>query len=430
VLADLGRRRSLLQAQVDELRSGRDRLLDAYRVVKRTLSDATDALAQVEARANAELAVSPPRVVLPPVEGELEAIADSPDATAPASGDEVVTEIDLEGEAVVVIDDEVDGEAGATPPAGAGDRPDAEDSGAAVDALFARLRASHTVDAPASIPAPAPAPEAPAKDAPSNGSDGSEASGGSGAVKTGDPAPEPEPATPNAGGGARVETLAPDDALRAARREVLVPLAKDLNRGAKRALQDQQNELLDRIRTIKGTIESAAVLPAAEDQASAWAAVLDEPLSAAYSSAYAAMGDGAEPPRAEVPRDLLAELVEVMVQPWRQRLVTAIDGASDDADVVTQRLGARYREYRGRELENALGDALAAVWARGQFAAAPEGARLRWVPDEVGRCPDCDDNALEPTARNAEFPTGQRFPPAHPGCRCLLAPVEPAGAER
>ena len=56
VLADLGRRRSLLQAQVDELRSGRDRLLDAYRVVKRTLSDATDALAQVEARANAELA--------------------------------------------------------------------------------------------------------------------------------------------------------------------------------------------------------------------------------------------------------------------------------------------------------------------------------------------------------------------------------------
>ena len=65
VLADLGRRRSLLQAQVDELRSGRDRLLDAYRVVKHTLSDATDALAQVEARANAELAAPPPRVVGP-----------------------------------------------------------------------------------------------------------------------------------------------------------------------------------------------------------------------------------------------------------------------------------------------------------------------------------------------------------------------------
>ena len=54
---------------------------------------------------------------------------------------------------------------------------------------------------------------------------------------------------------------------------------------------------------------------------------------------------------------------------------------------------------------------------------------LRWVPAEVGRCPDCDDNALEPTARSEPFPTGQRFPPAHPGCRCFLALVEPDGAE-
>src|SRR6185436_14026358 len=41
VLADLFRRRGLLQAQVDELRSGRDNLLDAYRVVKRTFLEAT-----------------------------------------------------------------------------------------------------------------------------------------------------------------------------------------------------------------------------------------------------------------------------------------------------------------------------------------------------------------------------------------------------
>ena len=51
VLTDLGRRRSLLQAQIEELRQGRDRLLDAYRVVKRTFLDATEALSQVEARA-------------------------------------------------------------------------------------------------------------------------------------------------------------------------------------------------------------------------------------------------------------------------------------------------------------------------------------------------------------------------------------------
>ena len=44
VLADLARRRSLLQAQIEALRAGRDSLLDAYRVVKRSFLEATGAL--------------------------------------------------------------------------------------------------------------------------------------------------------------------------------------------------------------------------------------------------------------------------------------------------------------------------------------------------------------------------------------------------
>ena len=64
----------LLQAQIDELRAGRDRFLDSYRVVKRTLNDATEALVQVEARAAQELAAHHPLEV-PPVDGELAALA-------------------------------------------------------------------------------------------------------------------------------------------------------------------------------------------------------------------------------------------------------------------------------------------------------------------------------------------------------------------
>jgi len=60
VLADLLRRRTLLTAQIDELRTGRDHLLDAYRVVKRTFLEATGALAQVEQRAAAERAAGGP----------------------------------------------------------------------------------------------------------------------------------------------------------------------------------------------------------------------------------------------------------------------------------------------------------------------------------------------------------------------------------
>src|SRR5438552_18997150 len=87
---------------------------------------------------------------------------------------------------------------------------------------------------------------------------------------------------------------------------------------------------------------------------------------------------------------------------------------------IAQSLGARYREWRGEQLDGVLGDALAVAWSRGVFDAAPESARLRWVPAVVGKCPDCDDNALEPTVKGSDFPTGQTHPHAHPGCRCLL----------
>jgi hypothetical protein len=115
-------------------------------------------------------------------------------------------------------------------------------------------------------------------------------------------------------------------------------------------------------------------------------------------------------------------LAGAMAGRLHERLADAIDGARDD-EAVTQRLGARYREFKGQELDAVVGDALAAAWALGVFDGAPAGTMLRWVADEEGRCPDCDDNALEPTKRGQRFPTGQTHPPAHPGCRCLLVPL-------
>jgi hypothetical protein len=111
-----------------------------------------------------------------------------------------------------------------------------------------------------------------------------------------------------------------------------------------------------------------------------------------------------------------------MVQRLHERLVDAIDGAAEDDASITQRLGARYREFKGQELDAIVGDTLAAAWALGVYDAAPRGATLRWVAAEEGQCPDCDDNALEPTVKGEAFPTGQPHPPAHPGCRCLLVP--------
>jgi DivIVA domain-containing protein len=451
VLADLARRRSLLQAQVDELRSGRDRLLDAYRVVKHTLGDATGALAQVEARANAELAAPLPRISIPPVEGELEMLESADDASEPPADDGGSVEIDLEVESGIDR-----GEGPGPDRAPAGDSPNGEsrempdaDSGAAVDALFARLRASHTADPAPGVALPpagggssGPAPaEAKAGDTKTGDQVGPEKSEGKGAAKAEPPAPaaaKGEPPKPSVDAPTAQEATADasdgpaltgDDALRAERDEVLGPMQHDLLRRAKRALQDQQNEILDKIRTIKGRVESGAVLADEATQEAAWATVLREPLTTAYARSYTAVADP-DGPTPALPTELVDEIAKVMVDPWRRRLVAAIDGAGEDSDAITQRLGARYREYKGKELDAALGDALAAAWARGTFDAAPEGSLLRWVPAEVGRCPDCDDNALEPTARSEPFPTGQLFPPAHPGCRCFLALAEPGGRSR
>jgi hypothetical protein len=64
------------------------------------------------------------------------------------------------------------------------------------------------------------------------------------------------------------------------------------------------------------------------------------------------------------------------------------------------------------------------AWSHGVYDATPDGAVLRWIPVTEGRCADCDDNGLEPTVKGSSFPTGQTHPPAHPGCRCLPAPVD------
>jgi cell division septum initiation protein DivIVA len=401
ILADLGRRRMLLQAQIDELRAGRDRLLDSYRVVKRTLNDATEALVQVEARAAQELAGPPPALEVPPVDGELAALAG-----------------ELTGEAGPISAD--------------------------VESLFARLREQSGPTGPDDeLPAPGRAAtdaepsidltEEPESE-PSGGeqptprsvptddaSESSERSGGEqpGSVPTHD---EPD-ASERTGNEDEIVVLTGDVAdadARSSRDAVLRTLQRELGRKVKRTLQDEQNDVLDRIRTVKGRPVALDVLPTTEVQVGVLAATLRGPVDAAYGGGRVAAGAGRASGTA--PSAMVDGLAATMVERLHERLVDAIDGAGDDDTSVTQRLGARYREFKGQELDAIVGDTLAAAWALGVYDATPRGATLRWVAAEEGQCPDCDDNALEPTVKGEAFPTGQPHPPAHPGCRCLLVP--------
>ena len=222
-----------------------------------------------------------------------------------------------------------------------------------------------------------------------------------------------------------------DPELLARRDELLAPIAHELVRNSKRVLQSEQNEILDALRRHRRRPEAENLLPPLPRQVEAWSDVLAPAITEAYIAARTAAVPTSEPVSG-APHRIVTGMVEVLVTPLRDRLLAAVDETlNDDAnpDVIAHRIGARYREWKGEELDTRIRDLLAAVYARGVYDAAPEGSRLRWVPAEQGQCPDADDNALEPTRRGERFPTGQQFPPAHPGCRCLLAVVNEQGSD-
>ena len=92
-------------------------------------------------------------------------------------------------------------------------------------------------------------------------------------------------------------------------------------------------------------------------------------------------------------------------------------------DDAGERVGAAYREWRGERIERLVGDFAVQAFSAGTVAAAGDTGKVRWVLTSDQGCSDCDDNALAGAVLAAEgFPTGHSFPPAHSGCRCLVAP--------
>jgi DivIVA domain-containing protein len=353
VLGDLVRRRALLRAQIEELRSGRERLVESYGTVKRTFLEATEALAQVEERAAAERMTTA---------GEpLDIAAEIAAEIAALEGD------DVDGELEVVVDI-VEVEM-------------VEGGGADVDSLFARLRAGSDGEPIAVDEAPRAASEE----------------------------PDEEPGRASAA------------VWRDRRSDALDPLLGSLLKRAKRRAQDDQNALLDAVRRHKGRPHAEQVLPELDGVLQAWSEVLHDTVNSAYAAGRTAAGGSVE----DAPSDLVREAAEALVVPLRERVMVAIDaGEEGDTGGLVERIGARYREWKNQSLEPSLQEALAFSWSRGVYDAVPDNAVLWWVPSEEGRCSDCDDNGLEPTVKGKLFPTGQPFPPAHPGCRCLLAPAE------
>jgi DivIVA domain-containing protein len=360
VLADLAARRRALGIQIEQLRAARDEMAASVHGVRDRVDVILDELERSDDEARAAALAVGDQLRLQGAPDE--AHDDTGEVAAPVG--EVVPD---RGEAVRVI-----GPAGSAEEGGETTATTAP----SVDELFARIRAGSDADAT----------EVMAAIRPDGGGAGGEAPAG------------------------------PDAALVERRDELLDPVAARLSRSVKRALGDDQNRLLDHLRSAPAMSGEDLLGPEDAHQA-AFAASARGHLGDAFAAgAVFAGADAAATPKGDAVEAATAGLARTVVTMLRRRIA---DGSED----VSDRVGAAFREWRGERVERVTGDFATQAFSAGAVAAGAEG-KLRWVVTTTGGCSDCEDNALGgAVGAGAPFPTGHAHPPAHAGCRCLVARI-------
>ncbi len=416
VLTDLAQRRRLLQVQIEQLRAARDRLAESVLSVRGSVDAIVGGLANADDEARAAAAEVSRRLSAetPEPEGqlaELEADMDeepAPEAAPPPEpppAPVVSREPPGEPQSAPVVSREPPTEAGPGPSGGEG--PAGRQS---VEDLFARIRASQaTGDA---------------------GAEGQAERASGGVATLAVPAPPDVPTVEAVVEEQMLVDTGPDAVLLEARTELLQPVTTQLARRLKRALQDDQNRLLDRLRSRSAAGTPDDLFPEDEEAAlyvEASVALLQEAANAGVAFA-ASHGGGvaAKASPSQLARPVAGRLASTVVAPLRRRLAGEDGlGSAESAEDTVERVGAAYREWRGERIERLVGDAALEAFSAGVTAAPGEGTGLRWVLAGDGpACADCDDNALAGVVRaGEEFPTGHRHPPAHAGCRCLVVPT-------
>ncbi len=462
VLDDLARRRRVASVQIEQLRAGRERLLESYGVVRRTLEEVNDELnrADAEARAAAdEVGRRMQRDYHPePIVAE-EDRPDDPAATGPSdlppdaeAGSEPSASAEVAPATEKAVEPAIVAPRGSPVPTSSASAKRGGPGGASVGAKALATAVDHPQEAAipaevATVPHLRVVPDATAgvldQEASPPGSqvDVLFARIRSGRIETpleSEPvAPDATTATPPAETPDDAETeMEPtvstgDERLLQRREAVLGDFESSLTRKLKRTMQDEQNDLLDRLRSLRGEPTVARLLPDLSSQVVRYADVARPHVdsSAAAGVAFAVeILERKGRARAGVPvvADLATEAATTIVESLRRRLEHAISAsAGDEQAVLIEAVGAAYREWKSERIERVAGDVLAAAFSRGTWHEVPDDTPVRWVVEDTdGPCPDCDDDALAGHLPKGEaFPTGQLHPPAHPGCRCLLVPV-------
>jgi len=193
-----------------------------------------------------------------------------------------------------------------------------------------------------------------------------------------------------------------------------------LTRKVKRALQDDQNITLERLRDTKGDVSE--LLEDEKEQRARYAdAAFDALVDASaagsdFASAEAGANGGAADKAAL--RDCAADLAVTIVVALRRRIIA--DGSEDGQE----RANSAYKEWRGARVERLCTDAARRAFHLGVLAAS-KGRSVRFyaAPNDAP-CDACTvDAAAGERPAGSIFPSGSAYPPLHAGCACTVLTV-------
>ncbi|NNN21826.1 MAG: hypothetical protein HKL80_07495 [Acidimicrobiales bacterium] len=216
------------------------------------------------------------------------------------------------------------------------------------------------------------------------------------------------------------------------RDEIITPIVAGMVRKLKRAMSDEQNELLDGVRRSGTSAHLEEILPRTQQEqryVDVASSFLEEARAAGITfggELCLSMGVNKIDPQNGTPVDTLAlDLASLLSGGLRSKMGWDFPPQDDDAEaLLVERLSATYREWKGNSLNQLVTDQVMGAFNSGEVSVLPPGTTLVWVVDQKeGTCPDCEDNHIsEGTKVGDLWPTGVMFPPSHGGCRCLLVP--------
>ena len=214
------------------------------------------------------------------------------------------------------------------------------------------------------------------------------------------------------------------------RNEALAPLVVAMARKLKRVLADEQNDVLQHLRLKRSSLEMDAFLGTIDEHAARYAvAVVEETMAAAGAGAKSLKSAGGSSKRVTqkaVASHVAASVAEGLVAGFREEARIAIGEAEGDREILASLMRDVYRKWKMELIDQHVDDIAYSAYSKGGFLAMENTSRLGWMVDpDAPCCSECEDNSLAGAVTKGEsFPTGHQLPPAHPGCRCLVCPVQ------